>query len=65
MMLFLFFASGYYADAIRTANEYVYFSHVPDSCLRPIDLYTHLTCIYICRDRRGWVHGECHGPLRL
>ena len=24
MMLFLFFASGYYADAIRTANEYVY-----------------------------------------
>lgn len=41
------------------------FSHVPDSCLRPIDLYTHLTCIYICRDRRGWVHGECHGPLRL
>lgn len=23
MMLFLFFASGYYADSIRTANEYV------------------------------------------
>jgi len=41
------------------------FSHVPGSCLRPIDLYTHLICIYICRDLRGWVHGECHGLLRL
>ena len=30
MMLFLFFASGYYADAIRTANEYVYLF----SCVR-------------------------------
>lgn len=40
-------------------------SNVPGSCLRPIGLYTHLICIYICRDLRGLVHGSRLGLPRL